>query len=309
MFKKILSPLHPHDVAVISFAVFLSLLNFIFQASIPPWDLLILINVLVSLGIIALAYFDERGSGPFLRFVHLWYLAPLIFLAFKELYLMIFPIHGRDYDGLLIAADRWLFGVDPTVWLAQIAHPALTEVLQIAYASFYFLFLLAGYELYRRGDTSTYLLLAFYVVYGFFLSYIGYLFLPAVGPRFTIHNFDALNNELPGLVLTNVLRDFVNLGESIPLDVPHPIAFAQRDAFPSGHAMMMIVLMYFTARYQMKTSIFILITGTLLIIGTVYLRYHYVIDLIAGILFAILCIWTAPVLYEWWQRLRLKLRS
>ncbi len=309
MFKKILSPLHPHDVAVVSFAVFLSLLNLIFQASIPPWDVLILVNGLVSLGIIALAYFDERRPGLFLRFVHLWYLAPLIFLTFKELYLMISPIHGRDYDDLLIAADRWLFGVDPTVWLAQFAHPALTEVLQIAYASFYFLFLLAGYELYRKKDIPTYTLFAFFVVYGFYLSYIGYLFFPAVGPRFTLHNFDTLNEELPGLLLTNVLRDFVNLGESIPLDVPHPIAFAQRDAFPSGHAMMMLVLMYFTARYQMKTSIFVFIMGTLLIIGTMYLRYHYLIDLIAGILFAILCIWTAPMLYEQWQRLRLKLRG
>jgi hypothetical protein len=34
----------------------------------------------------------------------------------------------------------WVFGVDPTEWLLQFSHPFITEVLQIAYTLFYFLF-------------------------------------------------------------------------------------------------------------------------------------------------------------------------
>jgi membrane-associated phospholipid phosphatase len=37
----------------------------------------------------------------------------------------------------------------------------------------------------------------------------------------------------------------------------------------------------------------------LLIIATVYQRYHYVVDLFAGALFAMVCVYTAPRLYQY----------
>jgi len=87
---------------------------------------------------------------------------------------MIKPIHrGRDYDDVLIAADRWLFGVDPTHWLMQFSTPWVTEILQIAYTLFYVLFLLIGIELYRRTDKDPFHFFMFTCVYGFFLSYVG----------------------------------------------------------------------------------------------------------------------------------------
>ena len=71
--------------------------------------------------------------------LHDWYVPPLVFFTFKELYYMIKPIHqGVDYDDWLIAADRWLFGVNPTAVAAAVQSSGdLTEVLQIAYTLFY----------------------------------------------------------------------------------------------------------------------------------------------------------------------------
>ena len=303
MYKRLLSALCAHDATVIGFGAFLSILIVIFHRDIPQWLALVLVNSAVSLAIVFLAYYDQRISNRILTFLHHWYLAPLIFLTYKELYLVIHPLRGGDYDGLLIAIDRWLFGVDPTVWIARFASPVITEILQIAYSSFYFLLIVVGYGLYKERR-SDFLYYVFLVVYGFYLSYIGYLLLPAVGPRFTLHNFDTLNDELPGVLLTNALRDFVNIGESIPLGVPNPIDHAQRDVFPSGHAMMMLVMMHVVVRYRMKVKWFILITGILMIIGTVYLRYHYVVDLVAGGLFYGLCMWSAPGMSGWWETVR-----
>jgi membrane-associated phospholipid phosphatase len=39
----------------------------------------------------------------------------------------------------------------------------------------------------------------------------------------------------------------------------------------------------------------------LLIIGTVYLRYHYVIDVIAGALFFLLTVWSGRRIITWWE--------
>ncbi len=299
--QRFTSTLHTTDVLVIGFGLILSCINLIFSALIPNWWILILINTGVSICVYALASARHRSKSKLLAGVHDWYVAPLVFLSFKELYFMIKPIHGgRDYDDVLIAIDRWLFGVNPTEWLYQFSHPVLTEVLQIAYTSFYVLFLLLGYELSRRHNPGLFHYFMFTVVYGFFLSYLGYFFLPAVGPRFTLHDFSQLNQDLPGVLLTPYLRWFVNAGGSVPMGVPNDMAIAgtQRDVFPSGHTMMTLVLLYLGTKFRARVRYFLYVIGSLLIVATVYQRYHYVIDLIAGALFMILCVSTSLALYK-----------
>ncbi len=299
--RKLTSSLHSADLLIIGFASLLTVLNLVFSSRIPCWGLLIAINFAATGLVFVLAYARHRTGWRLLRYVHDWYVAPTVFFSFKELYFMIKPIHlGRDYDSLLIAIDQWLFGVSPTHWLMQFATPWLTELLQIAYTMFYVLFLALGYELYRRHNLDLFHYFMFTCVYGFFLSYLGYLFLPAVGPRFTLHDFSAIERDLPGLWLTPYLRWFVNAGESVPAGASNSVALAvaQRDVFPSGHTMMTLVLMYLSARYRVKVRWFIYITGALLIVATVYERYHYVIDLVAGAAFMAVCVATSRPLYD-----------
>ncbi len=301
-FRSVLRTLHSADVVIIGFFFVLTILNTLFAARIPGWWVMVSINLLVIGCIIVLARARDRSRGTLLGIVHDWYVAPLVFFTFKELYFMIKPIHnGVDYDDLLIAIDRWIFGVNPTQWLASFSHPILTEALQIAYTLFYFLFILVGIELYRKHSTGVFHFFMFTCVYGFYLSYLGYFTLPAVGPRFTLHDFGILDAELPGLWLTPYLRWFVNVGESVPMGVSNAVAMAaaQRDVFPSGHTMMTLVLILFGYRYRLATRHILLVIGVLLIMATVYQRYHYVIDLIAGATFAMICLVTAPRLYRY----------
>jgi membrane-associated phospholipid phosphatase len=294
------SKLHATDVLIISFFGFLTGLNLLFASRIPHWHLLVGINIGVVTCILALAVARHATGSRILAFAHDWYVAPMVFFSFKEIYYMVRPIHlGRDYDTELIAIDRMIFGVDPTVWLAQCSHLLVTEILQIAYTSFFLLFLILGYELYRRRNLELFRFYVFTCTYGFYLSYLGYFLLPAVGPRFTLHDFSLLDRELPGLWLTPHLRWFVNVGESIPIGVSNAeaIAGSQRDVFPSGHTMLMLVMMFFGIRYRLRVRHLLNVTGILLIMATVYQRYHYVIDLAGGAAFAILCIASAPALY------------
>ena len=300
--RRIASHLHSADVAIIGFFAFLSVVNIVFASRIPHWWLMILINAAVVVAICVLGWARHTTGSKVLAVIHDWHVAPTVFFTFKELYFMIKPIHlGRDYDDVLIAADRWLFGVDPTRWLMQFSTPWVTEILQIAYTLFYVLFLLIGIELYRRTDKDPFHFFMFTCVYGFFLSYVGYFFLPAVGPRFTLHDFSALNRDLPGIFLTPYLREFVNFGGSVPMGVSNEAAVAgtQRDVFPSGHTMMTLVLIYLSLRFRLRLRWFITVTGTLLIMATVYERYHYVVDLLGGAVFMILCVLTAPLLYRY----------
>ena len=245
---------------------------------------------------------ESKNGNEFWSGVHYWYLVPVVLITFKELYFMIQPIRIYDHDNMFILIDRWIFGTDPTQFLRQISTPWLTEILQIIYGTFYILPILLGLFLLRKKRYVAMDFAVFIVVYGFYLSYLGYFIWPGIGPRFTLHNFNTINQDLPGLFLTNFLRELVNSGESIPAGTLNPAAVVQRDIFPSGHTMITLIVMYLSVRLKSRSKYFFVPVGTLLIFSTVYLWYHYVIDLIGGLLFMIFALWTGKYIFNWWRR-------
>ncbi|HUN67054.1 MAG TPA: phosphatase PAP2 family protein [Bacteroidota bacterium] len=291
--------LSPVDALFCTFILLLSVLTLGLCQSIPTWPYLLLANLF---GIGAIVFLARWSRHPAIQFIHTWYAVAGIFIIFKEIYIILQSLGLQDWDELLIRSDRFLFHVDPTVWISRFAHPVLTEVLQIAYVSYYFLMISLGAELYLRKERDRLIFTIFTISYGFLLSYIGYLIFPAVGPRFTLHDFNNLGTELPGLLLTAPIRALIDSGESIPEHVARPILYAQRDAFPSGHTQMTLIVMYLAHRYRIRIRWWIYCIGSLLIISTIYLRYHYVTDLIGGALFMITTVTTAPKLAAWWQK-------
>ncbi len=292
------------DLLVVVFTIFLTILNIIFHERVEYWDNLVLANVLLILFVFILAYMNKNNGNIFWQQLHFWYIVPLIFLSFKELYLMVRPIRQVDLDNVLIEVDRFLFGMDPTVALQSISNPFLTELLQIVYATFFFLPIILAIDLLLNDRMKEFDFESFAILYGFFLSYIGYFMVPAIGPRFTIHDFSATNLELPGIFLTNFLREIVNAGESISQGTLNPIDIVQRDVFPSGHTQMTLIVMFLSVKFRTITRYFFLPVGSLLIFSTVYLRYHYVIDLIAGLLFMMFTMWSGYYLYNKWMNIK-----
>ncbi len=304
MLKKILLSLRAVDVVVISFAIVLNTLNIVFYQRVDNWLVHVTLNTFVSGLIILLAYLDKYRGNILWQQLHYWYPVPLIFAVFKQFYFLVKPIRGVDYDDALIEIDRFMFGGDPTIFLNQYSHPVLTELLQIVYATFFFLPVILGINLLLNDKEKEFHFMTSAVVLGFFLSYIGYLLVPAIGPRFTLHDFDLKNIELPGLFLTNYLREIVNAGESIPAGTLNPAEVVQRDVFPSGHTQMTLIVMYLSVKFKSCFRYFFLVNGSLLIFSTVYLRYHYVIDVMAGFAFMALTIFLAQRIYNRWMEFR-----
>lgn len=298
--------LNATDLIVIIFSVFLSALNLIFINSIEYWFLNILMNTIIISTIILILIKIKKNRSSIWQHFHYWYLIPLILIFFKELYFMVDPIRGIIYDNVLIEIDRFLFGIDPTVELFKITNPYLTELLQIVYATFFFLPVVLCLEFILSNRLKELDYSAFIIVFGFILSYIGYLLVPAIGPRFTLHDFASNNIEMPGILITDFLREIVNSGESIPSGTLNPELVVQRDVFPSGHTQMTLLVMFLSFKFKSRLKYFFLINGTLLIFATVYLRYHYVIDLIGGAVFMIITIWGGNFIYCWWEDTRHK---
>ncbi len=300
--KELVKHLKAFDLVVIVFYIILTLLHIIYRDRIETWLIWVVVNLCIIVVSFVLAYMESKYDNEFWNGIHYWYIVPVVLITFKELYFMIQPIRIYDHDEMFILIDRWIFGADPTHILWQISHPLITEILQIVYGMFYLLPILLGLFLLRKKRYVAMDFAVFVIIYGFYLSYLGYFIWPGIGPRFTLHDFEMINQDLPGLFLTNFLRELVNAGESIPSGTPNPAEVVQRDIFPSGHTMITLIVMYLSVRLKSRSRFFFVPVGTLLIFSTVYLWYHYVIDLIGGLAFMIFAVWTGKYIFNWWRR-------
>jgi membrane-associated phospholipid phosphatase len=275
------------DIYTLVIVTLYSILSVVYYQHIPMAAALLLVNLLIVTVIcssILLTHFTDHGV---FRFVRYFYTIPVVYLMYDQTHYFVRLVHPVDYDGLLIAADRWLCGVDPTVWLQRFAHPAITEYLQICYFLFYVLPVTHAIELWMNDDIERLKMFARKMSFVYFISYLAYFVLPAVGPRFTLHSFSSISSELPGLWLTEALRAVVNTGGGVTAGALHPVEVVNRDCMPSGHTMLTLVNIILGFRFGSRFRWMFAIIGGSLIISTVYLRYHYVVDVAIGVLLAI----------------------
>lgn len=304
--KQFILNINSTDFIVIIFCLFLSILNLLYINKINHWKVNLLLNAFIVGFIFFISYKDSHNNNTIWKHLHYWYLVPLILLFFKELYFMVEPIRGVIYDDILIKIDQIIFKTNPTHELYKITNPFLTELLQIVYGTFFFLPIILGIDLILSEKLEALNYSAFIIVYGFILSFIGYILVPAIGPRFTLHNFELNNIEMPGIFITNFLREIVNSGESIPYGTLNPAAIVQRDAFPSGHTQMTLLVMILSVKFKSRLKYFFIPNGILLIFATVYLRYHYVVDLFGGFIFMLFTLWSGKYIYNWWNDIKTK---
>ncbi len=119
-----------------------------------------------------------------------------------------------------------------------------------------------------------------------FFGFLGYLLVPAVGPMFTLKS--------------HIHHTLVPSQRVSSMDPPvhGHAARVQRDSFPSMHvAISFLVWIYAgvnSRRLFWALSPFILS----LWVSTVYLRYHYLVDCVAGLLLAPACFFLANGLFK-----------
>ena len=199
--------------------------------------------------------------------------------------LFIPAVRGHDADQFLAKLDFRIWGANPTVWVERVYHPVFTEFLQIVYTLFIPVVLWVAWLLWRRGRIAEFQSYAFLLSIGFLASYLGYMAVPARGPRFLLKHLQHVS--LQGLWLFQSMQSVLDKLES-----------AHYDCFPSGHTEL-TVLAWWGSRLLSKAWLGAYFVYTpFLIFATVYLRYHYTVDLLAGAATAALLILAAPFLYR-----------
>ncbi|MFN5113544.1 MAG: phosphatase PAP2 family protein, partial [Ignavibacteria bacterium] len=94
------------------------------------------------------------------------------------------------------------------------------------------------------------------------------------------------------------LRTIIDTGDGFRDKAMDPALQMHRNCMPSGHTMMTLMNMILAFRFRSKLRWVFLIMGISLIIATVYLRYHYVADVLAGIILAFVALGLESWIYS-----------
>lgn len=297
----------PDEILNYIFLSLLSVFQFIHSSQIKGWYLFISVNFIICIliyfiiGIFAKkkANNSQIKKSSVISILRFWYGIPVVLYCFKQVYHIIQGMNLPLIDLTLIKIDYSLFGVNPTEWMMNFANPFVTEVLQVIYFYYYLLFIFFFLEFYLKRNSDEYKFSMFLIFIGFYISYIFYLIFPAAGPRFFIHDFFSISKELSGILLTEPSRIFLNFGESIPAGVSNPILHVQKDAMPSAHVSMAFLVLYLSWKFKTKSVWFYLPYFVLMAVSTIYLRYHYVVDVLAGVIVGLLAIFLTKLFYSY----------
>ncbi|MBI4690118.1 MAG: phosphatase PAP2 family protein [Nitrospirae bacterium] len=279
--------LRPADAVTIIFIGVLLVITLSFNSVIP--NRLILISIYISLLIAQLILIKVKDKNKLVRLTYdLLFPVISVLILFDSLGGVVHYVNPDDIDPLLIEIDYMFFNNHPTVMLEAITNPFLTDILQIAYSTYYFLPITMGISLLKNGQREDFDRTLFIILFCFYLSYVGYIIWPAIGPRFTLDHLQS--QKLQGLFIAEPIKNLLNKIEGI-----------KRDAFPSGHTGIALTVLYLSYRFKKRLFRIFLPLVALLIFSTVYCRYHYVIDVIAGIGLAIMTILLGEWYYGWWK--------
>lgn len=208
----------------------------------------------------------------------------LLMAMYKIIMFYIAVFNPINRDGTQQAIERSLFsGKLLSVWLEPLIHRPLTDLLSGAYVSWFILIYATVLVMvtHSRRAVADYV---FTAIFTFYIGYFMYLLVPVMGPIFTV------NYAVP----VGGIDPLFSSGQ----------ALVSRDCFPSLHTGLTVVMMVQIWRYRRKWAWFYIPVGALIVCATIYLRFHYALDDIAGASLAIATTQIAPFMLRRWESWR-----
>jgi hypothetical protein len=216
---------------------------------------------------------------------------PAVLLIFFRLREIIPLLNPRDFDAALHRLDVLLVGGDASVWLEQFANQVTVEWFSFFYYLYFYLsaayifgmiFLCRDEQRLASFAASTVLLAAG--------GHFAYTAVPGLGPYAFLA--DQYRGPLPGGLFYNLVLVTVEKGGPL------------RDIFPSLHTAVPVYLTIFSIRHYPRLVVPVGFITCNIVIATLFLRYHYVTDVLTGLLWAGLVYLAGPMLVSRYQAQR-----
>ena len=212
----------------------------------------------------------ECFTWNILYFWRHWYPHLFFLFCFEELAYLVHLVYRGWFDAKLIAFDAWLTGVNPSLWLERLAHPALNEFMQFAYFTYFVYLLILGGILYYRREMESYWAVMTYSAVGYALGYMISIFFPVQSPWFTFAGM--WRGDLVGGPFTALINFIEKCGR------------VHGAAFPSQHVAGAMAALWGAWRHRRWLFWTFLPFVVCMCVSTVYVRNHYVADVFGGLI-------------------------
>jgi membrane-associated phospholipid phosphatase len=244
-----------------------------------------LMRFAVLLTVYALAQLSRRRpADQLVRFLKSLY--PLIFISFfyTETSFMKNIIFKSDLDAYFFAAEEKLWGSQPSLVFSQKMNGEwFNELMNLCYFSYYLVIIIPCFLLYYRLREQSHKAI-FTVIFSFYLYYAIFAILPVSGPHYYVQH-QAQNSP--------TLHIFGTLMRWIISDLEQPTG-----AFPSSHVGIAVIVAWISYHHLRRLFFMILPFVIGICFATVYIKAHYAVDVIGGLITAPLFILFSGKVYN-----------
>ncbi|MFY9754300.1 MAG: phosphatase PAP2 family protein [Candidatus Acidiferrales bacterium] len=223
--------------------------------------------ILAAIALLALA--AARWRNPLLRFARSWYPLPLYIFCFEELERLVHIIFSGWFDRFLIAFDFNLAGVHPSIYLARFSSPPLNDFMQFAYMTYFLYLIILPALLYAARERVAFWTVMASTAIAHNTVYAISILFPTESPYFALASLQT--KTLTGGFFTRAIGLIEHFGR------------VHGAAFPSAHVAGSMVAILAARRYRPWLFWICLPFFVAMCVSTVYGRYHYVADVIAGL--------------------------
>ena len=269
MNSKYLKKLNAVEILTLAYIVLTMCYIIIFSQKIENVSSLLGARVVVA-ALIVLFPYSKRYAGSFIRYA---FPLALTIYWYPETYYMNNCLFD-NLDQVFLGIDEWMFGCQPALEFCNaVPFRWFSELMSFGYFSYYLIFIFIAVYLYFK-DRKNSEKAAFIILCSFFIYYILFIILPVVGPQFHFSN-----NEVPdGYVFRPLLAAIQSMGEK------------PTGAFPSSHVGISLIFLILIWKYCRQYFVYFVPVVAILIFSTVYIKAHYIIDVIGGAI-------SAPIVY------------
>ncbi len=229
----------------------------------------IAIHLAIAFCIALLVQGATVSRHPALRLARDWYALPVYIFFFEELQGLVHAIFAGWFDRWLVQFDFNLAGVDPSAWLAQFASPALNDAMQFAYMTYFLFLVILPAILYFEKNFTAFWTVMTSTALAHYSVYVMAVVFPVESPYFSLASLHLA--PLAGGPCTATIELIEHFGR------------VHGAAFPSAHVAGSMVATLAARRYKPWSYWICLPLFVAMCVATVYGRYHYIADVIAGI--------------------------
>jgi membrane-associated phospholipid phosphatase len=277
------------------------LILFFHNGTVPAWPWLLGAHAAgLMLAHALIQVHARRKPGRVLSFFRHFYPVLLYTAFFCETGLLNRMLYPDYLDPMVVRWEQSLFGCQPSVlFMAKLPWLAVSELFYASYCSYYFMVGGVGIALFLRSRQQFFHYVSV-LSFLFYVCYLIYVFLPIIGPRAFFHQVEgySLPQATQQLAVTDVYPEAIQAGVFFRLmRWVYRVFEAPGAAFPSSHVAVALCTVFFSFRYLRRIRYVHLAVAVLLCLSTVYCRYHYVVDVLAGLVTAAVLIPAGNWLY------------